>query len=338
MVSVIRVDIVGGSISGFSAAMSLKECKKSIEVVVHEKYREIGYNHEGRQCGEAHTVEGEWKKWAPENDSIFNDITKGEVLVGNKKLLFQRTPGTSCILNRQAFICQLARTAKQQGVVIQTNDKIKTIAELEGDYIIDASGCPSSIKRELGIPYGLVGSAYQQTLEQSNWFFPNTVKIVFFGEFGYYWIFPRDPRKKEINLGVGVFGDVDCTLKAMLEAFKEEQGIEGKINYVTGGLVPAGLQRPLLHDNILFVGDAGVGTFPLTGQGIYRALLSGDVAGKCIAQQKPQQYPYVMDQKFIKWDVLGKTFLHVNNVMRRVGPQAVLTSLKHFFSLFGYIQ
>jgi len=49
----IKVDIVGGSFGGLSAAISLKEINKSIDVIVHEKHKEIGYNHEGRRCGEA---------------------------------------------------------------------------------------------------------------------------------------------------------------------------------------------------------------------------------------------------------------------------------------------
>ena len=61
----IKVDIVGGSISGLTAAKSLKENDESIKVVVHEKYKEIGYNREGRRCGEAHSIESIWKKWKP---------------------------------------------------------------------------------------------------------------------------------------------------------------------------------------------------------------------------------------------------------------------------------
>ena len=37
----IQVDIVGGSISGLSTAISLKQHNKSIDVIVHEKYKKI---------------------------------------------------------------------------------------------------------------------------------------------------------------------------------------------------------------------------------------------------------------------------------------------------------
>ncbi|MCK5258742.1 MAG: NAD(P)-binding protein, partial [Thermoplasmatales archaeon] len=45
MVNNIKVDIVGGSISGLSTAISLKEHNESITVIVHEKHKKIGYNH-----------------------------------------------------------------------------------------------------------------------------------------------------------------------------------------------------------------------------------------------------------------------------------------------------
>jgi len=332
-----QVDIVGGSISGLSTAISLKQHNKSIDVIVHEKHKKIGYNHEGRRCGEAHSIESEWKKWKPIGKSIFNEIKTAETIIGKKKHIVHRAPGTACMLNRQEFICQLSREAEKLGAIIQTNDKIKTIEDFDSDYIIDASGCPSSIKRELGIKNAMIGFTYQQTLEDSNYFISDTVKFIFSGYSGYYWIFPRDPKKREINLGVGIAGNLKYDLKEMLERFKEENNIEGKINYVTGGLIPVGIQRPLMYKNIVFVGDAGVGSFPLTGQGIYRALISGDIAGKCIAKNCAKKYPYIIHQKFIKWDLIGKTFVRMNLIFGKINPRLVLMTSNYFLEMHGNI-
>ena len=332
-----QIDVIGGSLSGLSTAISIKEKNPSIHVIVHEKYKTIGYNHEGRRCGEAHSVEREWAKWKPLRKSIFNDIDTIETIIGKKHHVTHRAPGMSCMLNRQEFICQLARSAKKFGVVIQTNDKVKTIHDLDGDYIIDASGCPSSVKRELDIPMGITGVTYQQTLEDSNAFVSDTVKIVFYGDFGYFWVFPRDPLKQEVNLGIGVMGNFDGNLRELLESFKEEQKITGHVNYVTGGLIPLGLQKPFMYENVLFVGDAGVGAFPLTGQGIYRALVSGDIAGTCIANGCPQKYPYRIAQNFVKWDVMGKAVIYLDEVLKHVGPNAVFLSYNAFIGLRGGI-
>jgi flavin-dependent dehydrogenase len=333
-VIIIKVDIVGGSLSGLSTAISIKEKDKSIDVVVHEKHKKIGYNHEGRRCGEAHSIEKEWSKWIPEKNSYYNEIKTGLAYVGEKKYEYKRKPRTAYILNRQEFICQLARKAEKLGTIIQTHDKIKSKDDLDSDYIVDASGCPSTIKRELNLNKGLKGVTYQHTIEDSNCFIHDTIKVYYISEFGYYWIFPRNPRKKEVNVGVGFTKDFGYNLKNLLEEFEKKQNITGKINYVTGGLIPVGLQRPFKYKNILFVGDASAGSFPPTGQGIYRALLSGDAAGKCIALNQADKYPHMINKMFIKWDVICKFFASSNLVFRCINHNLALKNFDYFIK-FG---
>jgi flavin-dependent dehydrogenase len=231
------------------------------------------------------------------------------------------------MLNRQEFICQLARDAEKRGVVLQTNDKIQSVDDLNGDVLVDASGCPSTVKRELKLGTGFIGVTYQQTLENANCFQSDTIRIFFTSSGGYFWIFPRDPKKHEVNVGVGFFGYSKYDLREILKVFKEEQGITGTVNYVVGGLIPLGLQPPFLYRNILFVGDAGVGAFPFTGQGIYRALLSGDIAGRCIAQEDLKKYPRIIRKEFIKWDVISSVFIRMNLVFRKINPALFLTSM-----------
>jgi flavin-dependent dehydrogenase len=215
-------------------------------------------------------------------------------------------------------------------VLLQTNDKIKSVDDLDGDVIIDGSGCPSTVKRELNLGTGYIGITYQETLENSNCFKGDTIQIIFADPFGYYWIFPRNPEKKEVNIGVGTFGELKYNLRDMLSSFKEKNKVTGTVNYVVGGLVPLGLQRPYLYRNILFVGDAGVGAFPFTGQGIYRALMSGDIAGRCIGQKKIQKYPSIIRKEFTQWDVIGSTFIRMNRVFQRINPEL-------FFTLLNFI-
>jgi len=324
---------VGGGISGISAALSIKKHNSSIDVTIYEKHKNIGYNPEGRRCAEAHSIEEEWCKWKPEKSSYFNNILEAETIIGNKVYKIQRKSDTAYILNRQEFICQLAREAEKLGAVIQTNNKIKTLDDLEGDVIVDASGCPSTLKRELNLKKGIVGHSYQQTLEEANCFNAKKIKIIYIREYGYFWIFPRNPEKREVNIGICLFLKYKNNLKDLLENFKKENGILGKINHVTGGLIPLGLQRPLIYKNIIFVGDAGVGTFPFTGQGIYRALISGDVAGLCIARKKLKNYPHIMNKMFIKWDVIGKTIYQINKVFREINPTLVLWMLNAFANM-----
>ena len=85
----------------------------------------------------------------------------------------------------------------------------------------------------------------------------------------------------------------------------------------------------MIYKNILFVGDAGVGTFPISGQGIYRALLSGNMAGKCLAERKSNKYSIMMNKYFVKWDFILKNFLRINITLRKINPNLFLTSLNY---------
>ncbi|MBN2599076.1 MAG: hypothetical protein JXA75_00945 [Candidatus Thermoplasmatota archaeon] len=295
--------------------------------MVHEKYKEIGYNPEGRRCGEAHSVEREWAEWKPSGKSIFNTILNADVTIGKHHYIAKRPPNVAFILNRQEFICQLARDAEKVGSVLQTNDKIKSIHDLNGDVIVDGSGCPSIVKRELQLGTGFIGMTYQETLQDANCYTCDRIQIIFTIPAGYFWVFPRNPEKKEVNIGVGTFGNFGYSLREMLAAFKEKQNITGTVNYAVGGLIPLGLQRPFLHRNILFVGDAGVGTFPFSGQGIYRALMSGDIAGRCISQGNLKKYPSIIRKEFTQWDFIGSTFIRMNLVLRKINPALYLTTL-----------
>ena len=327
----IKADIIGAGLGGLSAATSIKTHNPDIEVVVHEKYKVVGYNHEGRRCGEAHSVEREWSQWKPTGKSIFNTILQAQITIGKHLYAARRPPGVAFILNRQEFICQLAREAEKRGVTIQTNDKVQTVKNLNGDVLVDASGCPSVVKRELNLTGGYIGKTYQETIENANCFCSDTIQLHFSPHGGYYWVFPRDPEKKEVNIGVGVFGNFNYDLREMLREFKKEHQITGTINYVTGGLIPLGLQRPFMYKNILFVGDSGVGTFPFSGQGIYRALMSGEIAGRCIAQNNIKKYPWIIRKEFMQWDMLGSLFIKMNLVFRKINPELFCYTLNFFF-------
>jgi len=319
-----NVDIIGGGISGLSSAISLKEHDPLIHVTVHEKYKTIGYNLEGRRCGEAYGIHKPWDKWRPDEKSIFNEICKWELSIGEKTLMYPLPPGTQYILNRQEFISKLAQEAENLGVNFLVNNKIRTITNLKSDYIIDASGCPSTVKRELGFLQGIVGGTYQQTIEGSNCFIPDTMRFYLAREGGYYWIFPRDPNRNEVNVGIGIYGNLKHNLKHLLEKFKLKQNIEGQVNYILGGLVPLGIQRPLRYDNILFVGDAGVGAGPLSGAGVPRALISGHVAGKCIAEQCANKYTHMIKKMYMRGDMIGIRYIKMNNFLNKINPDLVL--------------
>jgi flavin-dependent dehydrogenase len=332
----IKIDIVGGGFGGLCTAITIKRLDKTIQVTVHEKHNQIGYNPEGRRCAEGYNVYPALQEWGPPRNCIFNVIKKCEYIIGNTvhDLPINRFASSPMTIDRQGFLAHLGKKAEELGVDLQTRDKITSVSDLKGAYIVDASGCPSTIRKDLGRTQGRNAKSYQQTIENCNVFLADTVRFIFKNSMGYYWIFPRDPAKKEINLGVGILGNFTGNSKELLASFKKEWGIQGDVNYTTGGLIPVGLQKPLTYKNIIFVGDAGVGTFPITGEGVPRAILSGEIAGKCIVSGHVHHYPSLIKRQFLKWDIAGKTCLTAGNILQRIGRNAYETSLNSFFRLF----
>lgn len=328
-----QVDIIGGGLSGLATALSIKEHDPSVDVIVHEKHKKIGYNRDARKCGEAHNIESFSLKWKPSKEGIATSIYHGEIVIGNKTYVFERKPETAWILDRPSFIASLGKKAKEKDVEFRLNDSIKEVSSLSGDIIVDASGCPSIVKRNLGIPHRLVGYGFQQTIKNCSAYEDHSLKIIFDKHGGYYWLFPRHPETREMNLGIGLTINNNVKLSLLLEQFKKDHHITGTIDYSTGGLIPEGLQYPLKHKNIIFVGDTGVGTLPMNGQGIYRALLSGDIAGKYIVKQDLKGYAHEIIREFGKMDVIGKLLLRWNSLVYHINPKLVLASWNQYHSL-----
>ena len=327
------MDIVGGGFGGLSTALTIKRLDKNISVTVYEKHRQIGYNPEGRRCAEGYRRYPDLPEWGPPSDCVFAIIKNQEFVFGTTSYFPQINPKllSSMIIDRQRYLAYLGTLAEKLGVDIRTHDAISSISELDGTFIVDASGCPSTLRKDLGLAHGRVARSYQQTIENASVFRPDTVRFIFKNSVGYLWIFPRDTTKKEINLGIGVLDASRGNPKELLVSFKHELGIQGDVNYVTGGFIPVGLQRPLRYESVVFVGDAGVGTFPLTGEGIARAILSGTIAAKCIVSRKPHRYPVLINQEFLRWDIIGKTCIRTSNVLQKIGDHAYDIFINSFF-------
>jgi geranylgeranyl reductase family protein len=103
---------------------------------------------------------------------------------------------------------------------------------------------------------------------------------------GYAWIFP-----KRDHLNVGVYcpsSAAGLTRSRLLQYVKDRLGTEdadrvtGQYLGIGAGECPAEYVQPDLRDRVLLVGDAGGFVDPLTGEGIYGALHSGQTAASAI--------------------------------------------------------
>jgi geranylgeranyl reductase family protein len=98
---------------------------------------------------------------------------------------------------------------------------------------------------------------------------------------GYGWIFPKGDH---VNVGVGGWGTEGPRLRAHLQVLCEHYGIElDELANLRGHRLP--MRRPetrLSHGRALLVGDAAGVLDPVSGDGIYEALVSGTLAAEHI--------------------------------------------------------
>ena len=131
----------------------------------------------------------------------------------------------------------------------------------------------------------------------------DTLKLKFLHGFeGYLWSFPRSD-----HLSVGICGKMGRTtsqqLKEHLHAFlREEQIPLVGARFYSHVLPSPGAatlrQRNVVGRNWALVGDAAAWVDPLTGEGLYYALRSGDLLAQAIAKGHPEEYPVRVRAEF----------------------------------------
>lgn len=156
-------------------------------------------------------------------------------------------------------------------------------------FLVGADGASGQVRRLCG-----QGSWFSQgfALEVQTAAPEKAIDLTFdFGSVrnGYGWIFPKGD-----HLNVGVYSPSSAaglTRSGLLSYVKHRLGIDGA-DHVTGqylGIGAGGYEaedmQPDLRDRVFLVGDAGGFADPLTGEGIYGAVLSGQAAASAILSE-----------------------------------------------------
>jgi flavin-dependent dehydrogenase len=123
---------------------------------------------------------------------------------------------------------------------------------------------------------------------------------------GYIWVFPRCGH---LSVGICGKGEPALKLRARLERYMRDRGIgsEGASFYshVLPSLERAGWSKNRVGgEGWLAVGDAGGLVDPITGEGLYYAMRSGDLASRVVLNEehslaeKPQAYRSMLRRDF----------------------------------------
>jgi flavin-dependent dehydrogenase len=131
------------------------------------------------------------------------------------------------------------------------------------------------------------------------YFVPQTaeaITIKFLPHFeGYIWSFPRCD-----HLSVGICGSMEThtspELRAHLKTFVEKRKIPTENAKFYSHVLPSPQEqtlskRTVVGKNWALIGDAAAWVDPLTGEGLFYAIRSGELLGRALAEGCPEKYP-----------------------------------------------
>jgi menaquinone-9 beta-reductase len=213
--------------------------------------------------------------------------------------------------------------------------------EIRAKVVIGADGVASNLARALrqGERHSrnhraIALRAYAENIELN----PQEVEFYIYDRImpGYAWVFPLSDNRANIGLGMRLdhFHNESRQLKEMFELFlslplikpRLKQGF--RIENVASWPLNFGSQKGLQYTfpGALLVGDAGGFVSPLTGGGINRSLLSGQLAAEVVHQalikddpslKTLAQYEYLCREKLLK--SLRKKYYLTNTLFRFPG-------------------
>jgi flavin-dependent dehydrogenase len=163
---------------------------------------------------------------------------------------------------------------------------------LASDFLVLAAGARNQLLPE-------TRALQRDELEMTQGYFipqiAESITIQFLSQFdGYIWSFPRCD-----HLSVGICGSMashtSAELRSHLHSFVENQNISIEGARFYSHVLPSPQertlsQRPVLGKNWALVGDAAAWVDPLTGEGLFYAMRSGELLGKAVADGCPEKY------------------------------------------------
>lgn len=207
--------------------------------------------------------------------------------------------GPGYMLDRSLFDKELVTSAISSGAQISVETKVTGLSPeeliiekgpkretIKSKVIIGADGVHSSIVQWMGLPSSktIVALQYEVVIDKPR----NHVDIFFHKDYegGYAWFFSKG---KTANAGIGVIPSKASLLPTLLDHFLSHLIDLKRIPKIdilgkTGGSIPCEAPRQTVFGNILLAGDAAGHAHPITGAGIFNAIVGGEIAGRIAAE------------------------------------------------------
>lgn len=209
------------------------------------------------------------------------------------------------VVNRPVFDHLLALRAGRAGAIIHEGESVRSVSEpgqmIEVRTNRDTYRCRALIGADgaQGVTARILGGSTLPAAIGLEVYVPGDHALIrdhisqlgfYFGYLpdGYGWIFPR---KEDASIGIGITMKYACSARGFLENFLGSLGLPRDLAAgAKGHALPLFSQLTRKHfcrRNILLAGDAASFVDPVTGEGIYWALKSGEEAAHAVSATLP---------------------------------------------------
>jgi len=294
-----EIAIVGGGPSGAMCGEQLARAGHQVnlfdEHLAWEKPCGGGLTHKAIQCFPFLLNNSYPKKLVSCVELISSDDQRATVEMPHPIVIYSRTVLNGLLLDRAKEAgCNVHRSHVMSVETSAAKPRYCVEGEWrEADFLVLAAGARNQL---------LPGTRALQRDElemTQGYFVPETadaITIKFLPHFeGYLWSFPRCD-----HLSVGICGSMashtSAELRSHLQTFVEKQNIPTEGAKFYSHVLPSPKERTLSERTVLgknwaLVGDAAAWVDPLTGEGLFYAIRSGELLGKSLAAGCPEKYP-----------------------------------------------
>ena len=294
-----EIAIVGGGPAGAMCGEQLARAGHQVQIfdehLAWEKPCGGGLTHKAVECFPFLLDNSHPKKLVRSIDLISSDDNRVTLEMSHPIVIYSRTVLNGMLLDRaKAAGCSVHRS-HVIGVDTSTR-KPRYCVEgewRETDFLVLAAGARNHLLPE-------TRALQRDELEMTQGYFvPQTadsIIVKFLPHFeGYIWSFPRSD-----HLSVGICGQMaahtSSELKAHLHTFVEKHHVPMEGARFFSHVLPSPQestlsQRAVLGKNWALAGDAAAWVDPLTGEGLFYAMRSGELLGRSLAEGCPEKYP-----------------------------------------------
>ncbi len=286
-----RVAVLGGGPAGAHAAEKL--AASGLETILLDE--KLAWE---KPCGGGITYKAYEKyPYLFENQTEKKIVTESYIGAHKSGAVRMELNQPLLIFSRRDLNQMLLDRAEQAGAQIE-KERVLSVEEkdrgwslhtkhgrIDADYVVVATGARNPL-RDMGTAW-----TPNDTMVALGYYIPTTqphIDIQFLDRLeGYIWIFPR---LGHLSAGICGRGETAQQLRVRLERYLDEKGINWKQGQLYAHMLPS-LSRASWRTNRvagkrwIAVGDAAGLVDPITGEGIYYAMRSADIASQVVTSE-----------------------------------------------------